>query len=124
MHRLLSFALALTFASSALADEQPSADLRGTFAPLHHEAGMGMESVRSPGTGETTASVRGSYAFRPVVLRGLDGEIAHSVVEHQFTGDFMVSVGLFERVTLGVDLPVVLGQTGDEITAADDAAAF
>src|SRR5688572_21612683 len=110
-------------AGSAYADEQPSADLRGTYAPLHHEAGMGMESVKSPNTGEMTGSVRVSYAFRPVVLRRTptagaeDSDILHSIIEHQFTGDFMVSIGLVERVTLGVDRPVVLGQTGDDIGA-------
>ncbi len=124
MRRLLPFALATTFAPSVLADEPPSADLRGTYAPLHHDAGMGMESVRSPATGEATANVRVSYAFRPIVLRGQNGEIAYSVVEHQFTGDFSVAVGLFERLTLGLDLPVVLGQVGDEVPVGSDASRF
>jgi OOP family OmpA-OmpF porin len=124
MRRLLPFALTTAVAPAAFADEQPSADLRGTFAPLHHDAGITIESVRSPGTGETTAAVRISYAFRPVVLRGTDGEIAAKIVEHQFTGDFVASVGLFERLTLGLDLPVVLGQTGDEVTAGSDLARF
>jgi hypothetical protein len=57
-------------------------------------------------------------------LRGSTGEIAHAIVEHQFTGDFAVSVGLFERLTLGLDLPVVLGQVGDEVPVISDAARF
>jgi hypothetical protein len=133
LRALVPSLVVLGSSGSAYADEQPSADLRGTYAPLHHEAGMGMESVKSPGTGEMTASVRLSYAFRPVVLRrsptpgeteAEDSGILHSIIEHQFTGDFMVSVGLVERVTLGVDLPVVLGQTGDEIGLEDPAADF
>jgi hypothetical protein len=124
MRRLLPFALATTVAPSVFADEPPSADLRGTYAPLHHDAGTGMESVRSPATGETTAHARVSYAFRPIVLRGQNGEIAYAVVEHQFTGDFSVAVGLFERLTLGLDLPVVLGQVGDEVPIGSAASRF
>ena len=73
-------------ALEGLADEQPSADLRGTFAPLHHEAGLSTERPTTPDTGDITGVARVSYAFRPVVLRQ-NGEIAYSVVEHQFTGD-------------------------------------
>lgn len=128
MRRLLSFAIttAATTAMAPLAkaDEPPSADLRGTFAPLHHDAGVTTESVRSPGTGEMTAAARMSYAFRPVVLRDAQGEIASRIVEHQFTGDFVASVGLFERLTLGLDLPIVLAQTGDEIDPGSDLARF
>ncbi len=124
MRRLLAVAFVAALPSSALGQDQPSADLRGTFAPLHHEAGMGMESVRSPGTGDTTAGWRGSYAFRPVVLRGSDGEIAHSVLEHQFTGDFVVSVGIVEHVTLGIDLPFVMGQVGDDYSRDPNAVRF
>jgi hypothetical protein len=114
MRRSIPFCLAM-LAAPAVQAAEPSADLRGLYAPLSHEAGLTLEPVASPGSGDLTASTRVSYAFLPVVLRGASGDIRHAVIEHQFTGDFMVSVGLFERLTVGVDLPVVLGQTGDEV---------
>jgi len=115
----LSAAL-LSVASHGFADEQPSADLRGTFAPLHHEAGLSTEPADSPDTGDITSVARISYAFRPVVLRD-GGEIAYRVVEHQFTGDLGFSVGLAGRITLGVDLPILLGQVGDDVRFDDRA---
>lgn len=128
MRRPLTFSLSMVamtaIAAPARADEPPSADLRGLYAPLHHDSGMTVESVRSPATGEVTAAARLSYAFRPVVLRDADAEIAARVLEHQFTGDFVASVGLFERLTLGLDLPLVLAQTGDEIAPGSDLARY
>lgn len=123
--RPLSLALgaaSLCVALEALADEQPSADLRGTFAPLHHEAGLSTEPADSPETGEVTGVARVSYAFRPVVLRQ-NGEIAYSVVEHQVTGDLGFSVGLAGRLTLGIDLPILMGQVGDDLSGDPDAVA-
>jgi hypothetical protein len=111
----LSIAAVLVLSSVARADDTPSADLRGSFSPLHHEAGLGVEPVTVPETGDVTASLRLTYAFRPVVLRDETGEIAARVIEHQFTGDAAVSFGLFGRLALGVDLPHVLGQTGDSL---------
>jgi len=113
--------LASTGGAVAHAQEQPSADLRGTFAPLHHEAGLAIEPADSPESGELTGNVRFSYAFRPVVLRDASEEIAYRVVEHQFTGDLGLAVGILGRLTVGVDIPVLMGQTGDDLTGAEDA---
>ncbi|HTJ83943.1 MAG TPA: thrombospondin type 3 repeat-containing protein [Polyangiaceae bacterium] len=67
-------------------------------------------------TGEVTAAIRVSYAFRPVVLRDDAGEIHARVVEHQLTGDAVVSFGIAHRLALGVDLPHVLFQAGDDLS--------
>lgn len=107
-------ALASVAPATALAEPQPSADLRGSFAPMHHDAGVAIEPAGSPDTGELTGSVRFWYAYRPVVLRDAAGNVAFSVVEHQFTGDVGLAVGLFGRATLGLDLPVLMAQVGDD----------
>ncbi len=93
----------------ARADErQPSADLRGLHAPMHHDAGLAVEPADSPDTGAVTANMRLVYAFRPVVLRDDSGEIAYHVVEHQFTTDVGLSVGLFGRLSVAAALAVGL----------------
>jgi len=112
---LVLFGAALSFARAARAADAPSADLRDTYAPLSHEAGLHDEPVSIPDTGEVTAAVRISYAFRPIVLRDEAGEIHSRVVEHQFTGDAVVSFGILHRLAFGIDLPHLLGQVGDDL---------
>jgi OmpA-OmpF porin, OOP family len=119
---LAAVALSLAVPGSAYATP-PSADLRGTFAPLHAEGGLAMEPTDSPATGDVTGHARLSYGFRPVVLESQD-VTAYEVIAHQFMADLGVNVGLFGRVTLGLDLPVLVGQIGDDLSVDPDAAAL
>ncbi|MFO0549873.1 MAG: hypothetical protein U0271_15880 [Polyangiaceae bacterium] len=88
---------------------------------MSHEAGLMVESADSPDTGLVVGVARFTYAFRPVVLRGSDGDIAFSVVEHQFTGDIGFGVGIAGYITLGLDLPVLIGQVGDDLSGSSSA---
>jgi hypothetical protein len=111
-------------ASVALAqssDREPSVDLRGYRAPMDAKAGLALESATSPDTGEVTAGLRLNYAFRSIVLRDDLGHRKYSLIEHQLTSDVLLNVGLFRVLTLGIDLPAVIAQGGDDLRS--DAAA-
>jgi hypothetical protein len=55
-----------------------------------------------------------SYALRPITLRraGTD-DVAYRPVEHQLTLDAVANLGIGDRFAVGVDVPVLLYQTGD-----------
>lgn len=120
-----SAALALAVfgaAAPASAQDQPSADLRGSRVPLSEQAGLHVDPVSSPASGEVHVAVRTSYAYRPIALRDAAGEAVLVPLEHQLTGDVLLAVGLLGRLTLSLDLPVVIAQTGDD-SALDPRAA-
>ncbi|WP_437548130.1 hypothetical protein WME97_48795 [Sorangium sp. So ce367] len=97
-----------------LAAAQPSADLRGFRASIDPGAGVYLEPAATPDTGEWSASLWASYAYRPIVLRDpASGEIRFDVIRHQVSADFAAGVGIARRLLVGLTLPVVLHQTGD-----------
>ena len=111
-----ALALSLVARAAAAQEAQPSLDLRGFTAPTDPKSGLYLEPASSPGTGEWNAGLWTHYALRPVVLRDADGERVFDVIGHQVTGDLTVNVGFFERAALGIDLPYLIYQTGDEPT--------
>jgi hypothetical protein len=110
---------------AAASETVPSLDLRGFEPSVDPEGGLSFEPARSPATGDFNTGLWLSYGFRPVVLRGgEDNKIVFKVVDHQLSGDFTLNVGLFERAAIGVDLPFVLFQKGNDPTLSENAAAF
>ena len=70
--------------------------------------------------GETTvrAMLLGDYAYRPLVLYTNDGdESAGNVVKNQLFMHGSVSVGLFGRLNLSLNVPVALWTSGDSPSA-------
>jgi hypothetical protein len=115
--------LAGSQARPAAADAVPSLDLRGFTAPTDPGSGMYVQPADSPGTGEWSVGLFTSYAFRPVTLRDAKTDaIVFDVIKNQISGDLVGGVGLWHRLYLGLDLPVLLYQTGDAPTAAATAA--
>lgn len=118
----------LLFSETAFAETDdpaiPSLDLRGYRVPMDHHAGMYLEPATTPGTGEITAGLRLNYAFRPVVIHDSDDTVKYSVVQHQLTADLFATVGLFHRLAVGVDLPAVIAQSGDDVSADPTATAL
>ena len=97
----------------------PSADLRNFHASTDPASGLYLEPAVSPGTAEWNAGMWLSYAFRPITLRDPTTKaVAFDVIRHQITGDVTASFGLFHRFALGVDLPVLVYQSGDTPTTA------
>jgi hypothetical protein len=109
----------LLAARAARADPVPSLDLRSFHAPIDPASGVWVTPADSPGSGEWNAGLWLSYAFRPITLRDASTKaIALDVIEHQLTSDVVAAVGLWHRLELGVDVPILLYQTGDRPTAA------
>ncbi len=110
-------ALALT-SRQALADPNPSLDLRGFNPPTDPASGLQLEPARCPDTLEWNAALWTSYAYRPITLRDpATGDVGFDVIEHQLSGDLVANVGIARRLALGLDLPWVLMQMGDDANA-------
>lgn len=115
-----AFAATLAVAAPAFAgDAIPSLDLRGFRPSTDAAAGLYLEPAATPATGDFTVSAWMSYAHRPVTLKDpTTGERAFDVLQHQITSDLTASVGFGHRLTLGLDLPVLVYQAGDTPTPA------
>ncbi len=111
---------ALTFCLLAVeaqaAGEVPSLDLRGFQPPTDPNGGLSFESAGSPSTGAYNAGLYTSYGFRQVGLSPTGGAPIR-VLEHQLSSDFIANIGLFDRLAIGIDLPFVLFQAGDDPAA-------
>jgi OOP family OmpA-OmpF porin len=123
---LAAASLAPSAARADASEASPSADLRGYRVPADARGGMYVEPASTPDTGDFSGGIRFNYAFRPIVLHAStsadgSGERRLSVIEHQLTADLFASMGFFRRFSIGFDLPVVVAQTGDDLS--HDAAA-
>jgi OOP family OmpA-OmpF porin len=107
-------ALVLSVPATARA-EAPSLDLRGWHASPDAEAGMTLEPASAPDTWEWNTGLRLNWAYRPIELT-TSGSDEVVPIEHQVTADFVFGIGIARRVLLGLDLPYVLAQTGDDVT--------
>lgn len=106
--------LALSAASRALAQPVPSVDLRGFRPPTHPEGLLSLEPTQAPGPGEWNAGSWLSYAYRPIIVHDAFSDDDVAVIEHQLSLDLVAGIGVGERVGVGVSLPVVLAQSGEE----------
>lgn len=64
---------------------------------------------------EWSAFVLFNYANDPLVLENEQGDRVQSVVEHSGTVHLLGSVGLFDRLEIGIDVPVIVWQDGDAV---------
>src|SRR5687768_11360574 len=106
--------LAVSVAGHALAQPVPSVDLRGFRPPTHPEGLLSLEPTAAPAPGEWNAGSWLSYAYRPIVVRDAFRNDDVPVIEHQLSLDLVAGIGVADRVGVGVSLPVVLTQEGDE----------
>ncbi len=98
-------------------DTVPSLDLRGLSPSADPASGLYYEPAASPETWEWNAAWFNSYAWRSATLRDpVEDEVTDKVVEHQLSGDVVANLGLWGRLAVGLDLPYVMFQTGDDPT--------
>jgi OOP family OmpA-OmpF porin len=114
---------AVLVAGAAAADPVPSLDLRGFTAPTDPASGLSIQPADSRSGGEWSVGLFTSYAYRPITLRDAHtGALALDVIKHQVTSDLVGSIGLWHRLELGFDLPVLVYQAGDAPTTVATAA--
>lgn len=95
----------------------PSIDLRGFEAPTDPEASARLEPARTPGHLAFNAGLWASYAYRSIVLEDESGHQVAIPLEHQLSLDYVAGLGLTDRLALGVALPTVVHQSGDDAEA-------
>jgi hypothetical protein len=94
----------------------PALDFRRLQLPTDEAGGLFTEPARAPGPLNWNAAVVASYAHRLVVLESADGAQVAVPVQHQLSADYLFGLGLGDRIALGLALPSVLFQRGDDIT--------
>jgi hypothetical protein len=57
-----------------------------------------------------------NYQNDPLVLRTIGGDELGSLVEHQVTGDILAAIKILDWLGIGLDVPVILMQQGEDIT--------
>jgi OmpA-OmpF porin, OOP family len=96
--------------------EIPSLDLRRLELPTDEQGGLYTEPAKAPGPFNWNAGVVASYAHRLVVLEDDAGNEVAVPVQHQLSLDYLFGIGLGDRIALGLLLPSVVYQEGDDIS--------
>src|SRR5689334_21054381 len=113
---LLLLACSLAFVRVANADF-PALNTRRFQPPISAAGSLYLEPAPTPGPGVWNAAAWFVYSLRPDVLRDIHGAAVANLVSHQLTADLVGSVGIGQKIALGLDVPLLLYQTG-EINAA------
>jgi len=111
---LASFALALS-PTDAKAQESGFDIQQFTPAPSQWHNYFGVQSSRIHGSGGFEFTLLGNYANDPLVLRDENGNRLGSVVSDQFGMNLLGSVGIGGVFELGLDLPMIVFQDGDDL---------
>ena len=101
--------------SALAAAEVPSLNLRRLDLPTDEAGGLFTEPAKAPGPFNWNAAVVASYANRLVVLQDAAGAEVAVPVQHQLSLDYLFGIGLGDRIALGLLLPSVVYQSGDDI---------
>src|SRR5262245_37171629 len=113
---LLAASLSLTAASAWGDSPVPSLDLREFHPPVDPAGFLYTEPSRTPGGGQWNFGAYASYALSPVVLRAEGGGELAKVISHQASIDYYGNVGIGKTWAVGVAMPTVVYQTGDDVT--------
>ncbi|MEB2310772.1 MAG: hypothetical protein OZ921_18320 [Sorangiineae bacterium] len=104
-------------AGLARAQPVPSLDLRDFHPPTDPEGSLYLEPSRTPGPGAWNAGAWFSYEHRLIVIRDDAGNTVAVPVENQLSLDYLLGLGIGDRLAVGLQLPTVLYQSGDAATA-------
>ncbi len=105
-------ALTLLFPAAALAQSEGFALNR--FDPAERGSDwFSADSLDLRGHGRLLLGVTGDWAEKPLVLYSRDGDELRSIIEHQFFAHAGASLVLWDRLRLGVSLPILVYQAGE-----------
>jgi OmpA-OmpF porin, OOP family len=99
----------------ARADPAPSLDLRGFSPPADPRGSLYLEPPATPSRGDWNVGALMAYSYRLVTLRDASDHVVSAPLAHQLSLDYLASVGIADRLALGLALPTVLYQTGDDL---------
>jgi OmpA-OmpF porin, OOP family len=108
-------ALVALSATTVRADPIPSLDLRGFYPPADPHGSLYLEPSATPEPGAWNVGVVESYSYRLVTLRDASDRVASVPLAHQLSLDYLGSLGIADRLALGLALPTVLYQRGDDL---------
>lgn len=109
----LAFAAFASVPALALAQTLPSVDVRTWRPSADPQASLFTEPVATPGAWQWNAAAWASYAQSPVVLRDTaSGNVASRPLASSLGTDLVAGLGLGDRASIGVDVPVYLWQDG------------
>jgi OmpA-OmpF porin, OOP family len=110
---LLLLACSLTFARVANADF-PGVNVRRFQPSIAPNGSLYLEPTPTQGPGVWNAAAWFVYSLRPVVLRDVKGDPVANLVSHQLSTDLVGSVGIGQKIALGLDVPILLYQSGED----------
>jgi OmpA-OmpF porin, OOP family len=76
------------------------------------------ESLDLRGHGRWAAGLVGDWAYKPLIAYDAQGEEVAALVKHQVYAHLGGTVTLFDRLRFGLNVPVLLYQTGESITTS------
>ncbi len=115
---LVGGALGLFGTAPAWAQAEPEANTvpLDRFRTTIDDNGLGItEGGAIPGHLGFQGGLILNYALNPLVLRDGDGDVISAIVAHRLVGDAVFTIGLFDYVSIGVDLPLTLVQVGGDV---------
>jgi OmpA-OmpF porin, OOP family len=109
----LSLTFSLAFAGAARA-EFPALNARRFQPPISPAGSLFLEPTPTLGPGVWNGAAWFVYSLRPNVLRDVNGLAVANLVSHQVSTDLVGSVGIGQKIAIGLDVPILLYQTGDD----------
>ena len=105
----------LTLLASSASAQLPSLDIRTWRPSVDPSASLVLESPNTPGPWAFNFGAYTDWQLRPVSLKDPStGDTIFRPIDYGFGLNLLANVGLGEHASIGVDLPVVLFQTGSD----------
>ena len=122
--RVAPVAALVAVAALASAHAEPRFDAQQLHMPATSSGYMAVDDPGVLGHLRGQAGVMLSYGRDPIVLRGADGAILSDghLVRNQTALEIVGSVGILDRLEIGLAMPILLQQSGDDAAVVNDAA--